>query len=156
MTFVLGTRLPDPYYDWVLEEGIRHLRVRKCLECGHRYPTAELPLHLRWRGKEANCCPTHSEVPGAITHAISPVTARKGKYFSEAMAKVFSYGAVYRRRQCRVPGCVGVTYSIGKPTRWTTMEVATDGLIRRDVTLCPRCQGVSKIEGKRVGKVVLP
>lgn len=131
-----GSRLPDPWYERVLDRLHAQMWVRTCKYCKYQYTTAEVALFKGWDGESAACCPRHPDVVGKIKHGISPAQAETGRYGSKALSLIYSMGGKYRRRRCEK--C---------DERWTTAELDASGVYRQDVTRCPRCQ--SNTKGKR-------
>jgi hypothetical protein len=146
---VLGSRIPSPWYEWLDDTRYRVVHERKCRDCGHRYPTVEVPLFNKWRGGLAMCCPNHPSVKGPVVDAITPAQADRGKQYSQGLAKARSLGAVYRRRRCRPAGTSKIANLLCKQ-RWTTIELAPDGILRDDVSVCPKCGGKTRARIKKV------
>lgn len=154
MSLVLGSRIPSPYYEFAADRSIAVYYARACGTCNFTYPTAEVPLYSTWTEGSAECCPMHS-LPGRLVLKVDPAMAvRRGKWDSPGLLRAISFGAVYRRRECKVKGCVQTKGKwAGIPFRWSTIEVSADGIIVEDVTVCPKCGGRAIIQ-KRSNKTL--
>ena len=156
---LIGERLPDPYYERVVHKVVTtHVRNRQCVTCSYQFPTVEIPLAWDWDGEDPIFCPKHPKIRSTVVTEATMDQARQGRYSSGGLLRVITFGGVYRRRECSLnfgkregdrrskklpePGCVVK----GKPTRWTTAELASTGMIVADVTRCPRCGGKSHVQ----------
>ena len=147
---IIGRQLPDIYFAYSQHAGIRHLRIRQCLDCGHQYVTAEIPLYAQWSEEvESTKCPNHPEgEAGRIISNTSPHVADKGKKYSVGMASAYRMGGVWRRRECLVEGCVDAKNK--KKSRWSTAEVSAEGMIVENIMKCPRCKGQTRVAKRKV------
>lgn len=154
---LIGERLPDPYYEQVVHKAATtHVRNRKCLTCGHQFPTVEIPLAWKWAGSNPVFCPRHQSQKSVVTLEITIGMAKRGTFSSGGLLRVVTFGGVYRRRECglnyerregmdrRRPKAEPECLTDGKPTRWTTAELPSTGIINADVTRCPRCGNKSR------------
>lgn len=134
----IGSRLPSPYYEWIVERKVGASHFRKCAGCGHGFTTVEVPLFKQWAGGRADCCPNHPRTKGEIIARALPNRVEKGQSSSLGVLRVYALGGAYRRRQCSIIFCKD---ELGKRTRWTTAEFLSEGTVVKDVSECPKCGG---------------
>ena len=139
--------LPDHMIEKVFDRAVAWGRIRQCSDCGENWSTVEVPLFSRakWTCR-GDRCPDHPEGYSDVICTSTPDRMLSGKYSNLTMELLLSWGAVYRRRKCRTCGD-GWTKEAPKG-RWTTAEVASNGLVVEDVTQCPRCGGNGPIRRK--------
>ena len=140
--FELGARFPDGYYDNLMKRRIAKHYRRRCDVCKYEWPTKEIPLQHSWVGGRAVNCPVHKGIRGKCINTIPPWIAANAKQFSIGLMRVYALGGIYRRRECRIKTCLN---KLGRRTRWTTGEFDPTGVVVEDISLCPRCDGKSKI-----------
>lgn len=154
---VLGSKLPEPYFSWVVQSKQGFRRFRKCIVCHNISTTVEVPMATRDEPAPADCCPKHPQTKSVTLRTMTPTAAIAGNSIGQGVLKCISLGGVYRRRACRnnyfwrrskqnnylpkppeLMRCIGKD---GKPTRWSTVELDSTGVVTRDVSICPSCGG---------------
>jgi hypothetical protein len=135
----------------------RHIRravFRRCVDCYWEWTNFEVPMTPKWIGKRVDYCPACKEKAGKgkTMRALTPTFLATKGFVSMGEQWALSLGAIYRRRECRVKTCVtppeygGKTGKrAGQRTRWTTIEVAADGIVMEDPAVCDRCNGRGRI-----------
>jgi len=134
----VGSRLPSPYYEWIVERRVAVMHFRRCMSCGYGFTTSEVPLFKAWAGGRVDCCPNHPRTKSKIIARALPNRVDKGQSSSLGLLKVYALGGAYRRRQCAFEFCKDKD---GKATRWTTAEFLSEGVIVKDISECPKCGG---------------
>lgn len=162
---VLGSRLPEPYFTWVVKARQSWRRLRRCGTCGDVHATVEVPIAIqKWpQESSAECCPKHTHTKGVIcAGGISPSEAVRTNRIGQGVLLAMSMGGVYRRRACGlnyIPGLgtegrkamrlnptgIPCRDANGKPTRWSTVELDSSGVVQKDVSLCSRCGGKTRV-----------
>ncbi len=144
----LGVRLPEDLYLKIHNVKRRVLHTRTCVACGNKWPTTEIALLQKWKGRDFDKCQDHNIKSKAITH-IGITQARKGKMYSFGLHKVMDLGGYYRRRECQAKVAIDEEGLELKKcgARWTTGEFLSEGIVCEDVQMCAKCGSVqSKIE----------
>lgn len=159
---VLGSRLPEPYFSWVIKARQSWRRLRRCGTCGNVHTTVEVPIAIqKWpQESSAECCPKHTKTKGTIVlGGISPTEAVRTNRIGQGVLLAISMGGVYRRRACTLnyvgdkrerklnPQGLPCKDEKGKPTRWSTVELDSSGVVQKDVSLCSRCGGRTRVFG---------
>ena len=154
---ILGSKLPEPYFTLVVQskQGFRHFR--RCLVCRYVSTTVEVPIATRPQNSPADCCPMHPRTKGVVLHQLSPTRSLEKNMVSTGLLRAVTMGGVWRRRACgqnydfrmnrnknhipKDPPCMLCRDAHGKPTRWSTVELDSTGVVVRDVSICSNCGG---------------
>lgn len=153
---ILGSKLPEPFFSWVVQSKQGFRRFRKCVLCGYVSTTVEVPMMTRDEPVPADCCPRHPRTKSVTLRTITPTAAIEGNAIGQGVLACVSMGGVYRRRAC------GQNYIFrrnknknyfekdpefwickkeDKPTRWSTVELDSTGVVTKDVSRCANCGG---------------
>lgn len=168
---VIGSKLPEPWFTRVLEGKTGVRRFRLCLTCGHIHTTIEIPISERTAGDgRADCCHIHTRTKSVFLGQVTPEQAADKLILTRGVLAALSMGAVWRRRGCKLnykperdkqknyklfdnPAHYRCVDKDKRPTRWTTIEVSSDGIIVRDITKCPNCGGRTRSYARLEGRL---
>lgn len=142
-----GESLPEPFFSRVHDIDVASYLVRECKTCGKKWASVEVPLVSCWTGRNVRFCPQHPTMRSRVIDQAGVDNIENSSHLSQAYVKVYALGGLYRRRICSNDMCVDPTKgrNLGKPIRWSTIELLPEGIVVVDVTKCRKCGGSGKV-----------
>ena len=117
--------------------------------CSYEWTNFEVPIMKTWdSNRRSDRCPEDIHHKTRVVLGWTPNIMETKTNLPQGPQLALSLGAVSRRRECLAEGCETDNPPRGQKTnqiRWSTLELESSGVIRDDVTRCPRCGDHGKV-----------